>query len=568
MAHAYIGLQGILDKLGGSRGTRGDEHVCRCPAHDDHKPSLYVRETDKGIVLNCVVGCRTEDICDRIGVKMSELFKEPPRGSGPRQSGTGPKAKAGTTASNAEKPARTFGSYDAAYGWMGQLQAIYPYRDDDGKVQFEVARILEASGSKTFRQHRPAQPESGKLFPIRLDVPAQLRETLIYRQPEVKAAIAAGERIYIVEGEKDCETMARLGLCATTNAGGGGKNRWKEGHSDALKGAKEVIIIPDNDAIGEGHGQEVYRSVSKVCGETTIVHLKQGYPALKDKGDFTDLVEAVGGPKALEILGQCIAEARESQWQKALDAYSDIPGYGIDDGRICQIVDGTPKALCNFVALPIEVLELDNGVTVERSFRIIGWDRYGRGLPTATVPVSKFRTMDWVMDQWEFRANIAPGNTVKDKLRWILTEVGDVCAKRRTIYGHCGWRRIDGHWAYLYQGGCIGAENVNVDMGQELGDKYTLEADMPGVSKDNVKVEIVGGMLTISANYDEKKEEKGEDDKYVYRERRCGSMRRSFNVEGIREDDITAEFKDGVLKLTLPKQETKALPETKAIEIQ
>ena len=45
-------------------------------------------------------------------------------------------------------------------------------------------------------------------------------------------------------------------------------------------------------------------------------------------------------------------------------------------------------------------------------------------------------------------------------------------------------------------------------------------------------------------------------------------MRRSFNVEGIREDDITAEFKDGVLKLTLPKQETKALPETKAIEIQ
>ena len=108
---------------------------------------------------------------------------------------------------------------------------------------------------------------------------------------------------------------------------------------------------------------------------------------------------------------------------------------------------------------------------------------------------------------------------------------------------------------------------MKVDVRDE-GDKYTLEADMPGVSKDNVKVEIVGGMLTISADYDEKKEEKGEDDKYVYRERRCGSMRRSFNVEGIREDDITAEFKDGVLKLTLPKQETKALPETKAIEIQ
>ena len=108
---------------------------------------------------------------------------------------------------------------------------------------------------------------------------------------------------------------------------------------------------------------------------------------------------------------------------------------------------------------------------------------------------------------------------------------------------------------------------MKVDVKDE-GDRYTLEADMPGVSKDNLKVEVANGTLTISADYDEKKEEKWEDDKYVYRERRCGSMRRSFNVEGIREDDITAEFKDGVLKLTLPKQEVKAIPEARAIEIQ
>lgn len=108
---------------------------------------------------------------------------------------------------------------------------------------------------------------------------------------------------------------------------------------------------------------------------------------------------------------------------------------------------------------------------------------------------------------------------------------------------------------------------MKVDVKDE-GDRYTLEADMPGVSKDNLKVEVANGTLTISADYDEKKEEKGEDDKYVYRERRCGSMRRSFNVEGIREEDITAEFKDGVLKLTLPKQEVKAIPEARAIQIQ
>ena len=108
---------------------------------------------------------------------------------------------------------------------------------------------------------------------------------------------------------------------------------------------------------------------------------------------------------------------------------------------------------------------------------------------------------------------------------------------------------------------------MNVDV-RDDGDHYTLEADMPGVSKDELKVEVTGGVLTISADYDQKKEEKGEDERYVYRERRCGSVRRAFNVEGIREDDIAAEFKDGVLRLTLPKQEAPAAPETHAIEIQ
>lgn len=108
---------------------------------------------------------------------------------------------------------------------------------------------------------------------------------------------------------------------------------------------------------------------------------------------------------------------------------------------------------------------------------------------------------------------------------------------------------------------------MKVDV-KDDGDHYTLEADMPGVSKDDLKVEVNNGVLTISASYDEKKEEKGDEDKYVYRERRCGSMSRAFNVEGIREDDISAEFKDGVLKLTLPKVEEKALPEARTIQIQ
>ena len=107
---------------------------------------------------------------------------------------------------------------------------------------------------------------------------------------------------------------------------------------------------------------------------------------------------------------------------------------------------------------------------------------------------------------------------------------------------------------------------MKVDV-RDDGDRYTLEADMPGVNKDDRKVEVANGVLTISAGYNQEKEEKEEGDGYIYRERRCGSMSRSFNVEGIREDDISASFKDGVLTLVLPKQEAKALPEARSIEI-
>ena len=117
-------------------------------------------------------------------------------------------------------------------------------------------------------------------------------------------------------------------------------------------------------------------------------------------------------------------------------------------------------------------------------------------------------------------------------------------------------------------GGMMRADRgMKVDVRDE-GEKFVLEADMPGVDKDHLTVEVNDGVLTISANYEQESEQKNDDSRYVYRERRVGSMSRSFNVEGIREEDITAAFKDGVLKLELPKQEAPALPEPRTIEIQ
>ena len=502
MAHKYIGLQGIIDLLGGERGKpkhgkNGLEHMCLCPVHGDRKPSLSVTEGDKGIIMTCTSqGCSTEAICEKLGISMSELFREPLRGG--RSSGKTRTASPVKPAGD-DRPSKTYNSYAEAYGYLGKLVCTYPYVDSSGALLFEVARIQQKDG-KTFRQHRPVNPDgSGRCsFPIRLDVPAAMRDSVIYRQPEIEAAIQRGEIVYIVEGEKDADTMARLGLAATTNAGGGGNNKWKEGHSAHFRDAAEVIILPDNDSTGEGHGVEVFNSVAKVAKAVYIVNLRDGYPSLPPKGDFTDLVEAVGADRALEILRGLETEAREDLWQKAQRAYADIPGYGIDHGRTCQMVEGMPKTLCNFVALPVEIVETDNGLTREKSLQIVGWNAYGKPLDPVRVPMAKFKTMDWALETWDLEANIMPGNTVKDKLRWIMTEAGYRVAKRKTIYSHCGWRKIGGKWVYLHQGGCIGAEGINVDMGNELAD-YTLSGYPEGMTVEDAALSSYSLTLSIPA---------------------------------------------------------------------
>lgn len=85
----------------------------------------------------------------------------------------------------------------------------------------------------------------------------------------------------------------------------------------------------------------------------------------------------------------------------------------------------------------------------------------------------------------------------------------------------------------------------------DKGDKFVLEADLPGFKKEDIDIDIDGNMLTISAKHSEKREEN--KDNYIRRERRYGSFTRSFDVSNIKTDEIKAEYKDGVLTLELPK---------------
>ena len=101
---------------------------------------------------------------------------------------------------------------------------------------------------------------------------------------------------------------------------------------------------------------------------------------------------------------------------------------------------------------------------------------------------------------------------------------------------------------------------------RDSGDAYVLEADLPGMKKEDIHIDIDGDRLSISAERSAVKEEKDENGGYVRCERSYGSFSRSFDISGIRGEDISAAYADGVLTLTLPKQ-ARTVPASRRLEI-
>lgn len=113
-----------------------------------------------------------------------------------------------------------------------------------------------------------------------------------------------------------------------------------------------------------------------------------------------------------------------------------------------------------------------------------------------------------------------------------------------------------------------GSKVMKTDI-KEKKDEYMLTIDLPGYDKKDIKVSIDDGYLNINAKTNSDKENK-EEGKFVRKERYFGECSRSFYIgENIKEEDIKASFKNGILKLEIPKkEEKKEVPEKKYIQIE
>ncbi len=168
----------------------------------------------------------------------------------------------------------------------GPIIDTYDYLDEDNTLLFQVTR----HDPKDFRQRRP-DGAGGWVRGI------EGVRRVLYRLPEVIAAIQNGSTVYLVEGEKDADALSALGLCAACNPMGAGN--WRDEFTETLCEAG-IVILPDNDLAGRRHAQTVARALHGKAAGVRIVEL----PGLPEKGDVSDWIAAGGTNDALAALVQ------------------------------------------------------------------------------------------------------------------------------------------------------------------------------------------------------------------------------------------------------------------------
>ena len=101
---------------------------------------------------------------------------------------------------------------------------------------------------------------------------------------------------------------------------------------------------------------------------------------------------------------------------------------------------------------------------------------------------------------------------------------------------------------------------------RDLGDKFVLEAELPGFNKEDISLDLKEGILTIKAEHKDSQDQKNDKGEYIRRERRYGSFARTFDVSGINESGNTAAYNNGILEVTLPTP-APVVPESRAIAV-
>lgn len=331
------------------RGVRviggGVQRMAKCPFHKDSTPSFSLNVSTG--LWNCHGGCGGGSVIDLIAkfdgispgevLRRNEVSKEPVA---------------------APKP--------SAEDFKFATVCAYNYESATGEVVYQVVRQHapcpeKPSGYvKTFRQRRPG-PGGSWIYNM------EGIERVLYRLPDVLKA----KTVWVVEGEKDADTLAGLGFVATCNVGGAGK--WMEGYSEALA-KRHVAICGDSDEPGKTHALEIFTSLTGKAKSARLIKLPEGFKditeyadSFKDKESAKKAVHAIHDAATPFIKGVSlpifsVAELElgyqrhvQSLSESAFDLSKWLPGLGairsLVPGELVLLLGATgigkTAALCN-----------------------------------------------------------------------------------------------------------------------------------------------------------------------------------------------------------------------------
>lgn len=456
--HATV-FEQVVERLSDVRpATNGVS--ARCPAHDDHNPSLSVSEGKHGVLVYCHAGCTADSVVRALDLELRDLFYD--------------------------RNHSVNGGKDHLLSRGLEWIDTYEYFDPDGTLRFQVLRLRDEKGNKTFRQRRPdPNVQSGWAWTVS-DLPERQR-ALPYRLPEVLRAIHAGDPVWIAEGEKDVEALRKAGVAATCNAGGAGEGKWTSRHSEYLRGA-DVIITRDRDEAGVRHQAIVARSLDGIAGSVRLVEPAKGKDAADHLAAGHSLNEFVPleigavvqqrEPKHEEIprpaQGAASAYGGSNAGDEARHAGSSAPIGGVSE----QTSTLTDEALAAIGARPPAPAEGDPYADSPISERVVADAFQGRWLWTPSLG-----WMAWTGCIWEARPDVAAAEVVR---RWIDGEVARIA--------------LQGHQKETARAAAMQAENritriLRLCRGQVLANAADFDADPDVLVCLNGVIELRTGEL-------------------------------------------------------------------------
>ena len=258
--------------------NRNGKAKCICPAHEDKEASLSVSMGKKAVVMKCHAECDINDVLAAAGLKMSDLYYE-------QKQSLSCFDRIAWYYSTKFKWKDDHGETHTGYGDGVKVVAEYQYINETGKYLYSKVRIEGGQIPGKLIRYYTVDRDQDKAESCKVDG----AEKVLYRLPEFLKLRKHAQYVYITEGEKDCETLRKLGggfgCCVTA----GGAADWQDDFAKYFKGLN-VVIFRDNDPAGEKSANKILNSLKKYAYFVKIVN-----PSRLDHGDVTDFLTKEGG---------------------------------------------------------------------------------------------------------------------------------------------------------------------------------------------------------------------------------------------------------------------------------